>query len=1527
MPPTSAAMELKVLISVLQSGQTLQNMLGQVNQLSQALGKLQQQANAGGGGGLKLPPMPTLPPGSGGLGGIPPQAKEAEQSIINLDKAMQKLWSTVRFLTGGFLALQSVRFVKNLADTAARAEVLQTTLHVVATNAGVTASEIDKIDRAVQRMGITAASSRQSLTQMMQAKLDVSWAPKLARAAQDLAVVSGMNSSATFQRLLLNIQQMDALGLRWMGVMVSREQAEQRWAAANNTTVRAMTRRQQVEAFMIETHKQLLTLEGAYAASMDNVAKQIASLERLTETLKQTLGDVLLPTYSALVAVLGEFYEELIVVARVSTANRTAAEQAGDAARKWATSVKESLIAAAQWLRENIEWVKQLVKWIVEIKLAIMGYRALVWIGSGAIAFLTFLTNTIRAIQAFRAGTIGLLAVLDIMKAKTTLAGIQQLELAAAHRAAAVAAGQQAAAQVPLQAGLAGTTAAANTATAAVSAFWLRWLGLAGALAIPIVAGIMVKIKQEEYMEGFSKKTPVEQFNELREKEAKGGTLSQIWQGFKDPFVEMWEGKPDLMKRAELRQEAFEAWMEKNKQLIEDIEKKTGTSKPFFGIFEYSVTGDSPVAKEFRKVTDAAKQAEDSARTSDEVYQQILEKRREIETIQSQVEALPSDAPESERQMAAEAKKRAEAELQVLQAKLASTRQTNEQTLAENKLIEAMRNKTRADREKARVEEDPDATREQLDAVRAAAKEAGKLKEQAAADLDTVLTSTAGLSVEAARDKRKQLEDKTRRSQEQEFADEVTRARKALGLDKFSFVDGTELAEFAQGAKAFETLLDQFYRTVATKASAGADQVKAAAEQNQQAGRELKEGLKALSGSVTQESLPDFRKRVDDYRKATGDTRTASQALARAQINARREALAFTEPIVAERRELIELRTDKEIQVEEARLAKMKTLHAAETEATENLYRQNLVSLEEYYRQKIAFATAEAEQELVIQSKRIQKLIDLEAAEVDSRKKQALQTQIAEARSQYSTIAGRLENEITRLRNERDQRRRTMEREIESGLVGQAAQFGGEKEARAQLEFQLEQDRKKYAELNSVDAERLLTLKRLAGEAEIAAKFREREFQLAMGIEDAERRQLDARQRARSLEAAKDRVAVDTGQMTTATARNRENARIEKEMEDNRRRAASAQREVDLIRDKALKDEQALRQKLEDQKIDAAEIDKQVIQMQQEHNRQIDEAVGKVEELDEAYVNLKGSIRTAAMELQQTFADAFARLIEDQIFDIKAGLENLRKFGETIGRKIVSEWAKEWAGTLAKKIGDTGFFGIFFKGLGLNKPDGTSPDKALWMQLTPEQMLLLMQSGGQGGQGTYNVSFPNLQSGTLLARNLTANALSAAPQIGGANLAPLAGLFWNLFGGFRRGTPASPTPVTPSAGAVWVAEGGVIQGPGTGTSDSIPAMVSTGEHIMPAAKTAQWLPLLEGIRTGKILPFAKGGVVQSIAIMPIIPRHYAGGGVVTSDAGAAAVQMNGGGNGNMTVSLHPEALNMTMRDWLEHEVARQHSRR
>lgn len=70
------------------------------------------------------------------------------------------------------------------------------------------------------------------------------------------------------------------------------------------------------------------------------------------------------------------------------------------------------------------------------------------------------------------------------------------------------------------------------------------------------------------------------------------------------------------------------------------------------------------------------------------------------------------------------------------------------------------------------------------------------------------------------------------------------------------------------------------------------------------------------------------------------------------------------------------------------------------------------------------------------------------------------------------------------------------------------------------------------------------------------------------------------------------------------------------------------------------------------------------------------------------------------------------------------------------------------------------------------------------------------------------------------------------------------------------------------------ASGGIVHGPGTGTSDSIPARLSNGEYVINARATAKHREILDAINSGRALKMASGGYVG----IPSIPRASGGGG-------------------------------------------------
>jgi hypothetical protein len=84
-------------------------------------------------------------------------------------------------------------------------------------------------------------------------------------------------------------------------------------------------------------------------------------------------------------------------------------------------------------------------------------------------------------------------------------------------------------------------------------------------------------------------------------------------------------------------------------------------------------------------------------------------------------------------------------------------------------------------------------------------------------------------------------------------------------------------------------------------------------------------------------------------------------------------------------------------------------------------------------------------------------------------------------------------------------------------------------------------------------------------------------------------------------------------------------------------------------------------------------------------------------------------------------------------------------------------------------------------------------------------------------------------------------------------------------GGNNGGAPADNGPSVPKPRGL--AMGGYVTGPGTSTSDSIPAMLSTGESVINAASTAMFAPLLSSInQMGGGAKFEDGGIAPYSSI-------------------------------------------------------------
>ncbi|CAL8981541.1 hypothetical protein RHODGE_RHODGE_02834 [Rhodoplanes serenus] len=104
------------------------------------------------------------------------------------------------------------------------------------------------------------------------------------------------------------------------------------------------------------------------------------------------------------------------------------------------------------------------------------------------------------------------------------------------------------------------------------------------------------------------------------------------------------------------------------------------------------------------------------------------------------------------------------------------------------------------------------------------------------------------------------------------------------------------------------------------------------------------------------------------------------------------------------------------------------------------------------------------------------------------------------------------------------------------------------------------------------------------------------------------------------------------------------------------------------------------------------------------------------------------------------------------------------------------------------------------------------------------------------------------------------------------------------------------------------ASGGWVDGPGTSTSDSIPARLSRGEYVVRAASARRFGPLLEAINSGGVARFAAGGPVggmpafQLPAVAGAHPRPQYNV-TVNNSAPGAQVSASPGRDGGLTIDI------------------------
>lgn len=216
------------------------------------------------------------------------------------------------------LTSEATRFVTALAplSTGIFAGEIGTQLKalaVTAANAGFSFEQVKGSVAGVRILGIEASEAIKAITQGFQVGLNPSQIQQLARAAQDMAVVIGTNSSEAFNRLFAAISTGNTQLLRFAGIMKTQDQLIEDFSRSSGKSVQEIRGNINLlrQAFFQGILNEAKQFAGAYESSLEELGKKLSSFPRQFNDLRLGIGRIFEPFLSGAFTVVEEMTESL----------------------------------------------------------------------------------------------------------------------------------------------------------------------------------------------------------------------------------------------------------------------------------------------------------------------------------------------------------------------------------------------------------------------------------------------------------------------------------------------------------------------------------------------------------------------------------------------------------------------------------------------------------------------------------------------------------------------------------------------------------------------------------------------------------------------------------------------------------------------------------------------------------------------------------------------------------------------------------------------------------------------------------------------------------------------------------------------------------------------------------------------------------------------------------------------------------------------------------------------------------------
>lgn len=247
-------------------------------------------------------------------------------NFLDFNKTLGALNKTLAVAGAGVAAtgFALIKLGKNAFSEAARVQELDIAMQAIGKSTGIGYKAINEATNAIRKNGIEMAASQQIAIEFAQNNLEIAKASKVARVAQDLAVIGAKNSTETTLLLTRAIITGRTELLKSSGIQKSAGQMYEEFAQKAGKSATALTAVEKQTAVLNGVLAEGTKVAGTYEAAMTAPGKVLRSFPRIINDISVELGKSVTVGFAPVISETYNFIRAISKALRESSSFQTA---------------------------------------------------------------------------------------------------------------------------------------------------------------------------------------------------------------------------------------------------------------------------------------------------------------------------------------------------------------------------------------------------------------------------------------------------------------------------------------------------------------------------------------------------------------------------------------------------------------------------------------------------------------------------------------------------------------------------------------------------------------------------------------------------------------------------------------------------------------------------------------------------------------------------------------------------------------------------------------------------------------------------------------------------------------------------------------------------------------------------------------------------------------------------------------------------------------------------------------------------